>query len=124
MLTLRPFSLDRMGRGAEKVTQRLLRAAGVLEAAGVPYAVAGGNAVALWGSRVDEAGVRNTRGVGVLLRRGDFDAAKRALEDAGLVHPSAPICPTNVSWSPFSSRRTLSSARGPRPAGGSVRRGW
>ena len=70
----------------EKVTERLLRAAAVLEGAGVPYAVAGGNAVALWVSRVDEAAVRNTRGVDVLIRRCDFDAAKRAMEAAGFVH--------------------------------------
>ncbi len=70
----------------EKVTERLLKAAGVLEAAGVPYAVAGGNAVALWVSRVDEAAVRNTRDVDVLLRREDFDAAMRALEAAGFVY--------------------------------------
>jgi hypothetical protein len=40
----------------EKVRERLRRAAAALEAAGVPYAVAGGNAVAAWVSRVDEAG--------------------------------------------------------------------
>lgn len=83
---LKPFSLERMERGVEKVTERLLRASSVLEAAGVPYAVAGGNAVALWVSRVDEAAVRNTREVDVLLRREDFEAAKVAMEAAGFVH--------------------------------------
>lgn len=83
---LKPFSLERMERGVEKVTERLLRASSVLEAAGVPYAVAGGNAVALWVSRVDEAAVRNTRDVDVLLRREDFEAAKVAMEAAGFVH--------------------------------------
>lgn len=70
----------------EKVRQRLLKAAGALRGASVPYAVAGGNAVALWVSRVDEAAVRNTQDVDVLLRRQDFDAAKVALESAGFVH--------------------------------------
>ena len=70
----------------EKVTERLLRATAVLEAAGVPYAVAGGNAVALWVSRVDEAAVRNTRDVDVLLRRSDLETAKVAMEAAGFVH--------------------------------------
>ncbi|HET6442885.1 MAG TPA: nucleotidyltransferase family protein, partial [Phycisphaerae bacterium] len=70
----------------EKVRQRLLRAAAALRAANVPYAVAGGNAVALWVSRVDEAAVRNTRDVDVLVRREDFDAAKAALESVGFVH--------------------------------------
>jgi hypothetical protein len=46
-----PFSLDRMVRAVEKVRERLLRAASALEQAGVPYAVAGGNAVAAWVAR-------------------------------------------------------------------------
>jgi hypothetical protein len=78
------FSLDRVVSAVEKVRQRLLRAAGALEGAKVPYAVAGGNAVALWVSRVDEAAVRNTQDVDILLRREDLPAAKAALEGAGL----------------------------------------
>lgn len=48
----------------EKIRDRVLRTARTLEAAGIPYAVVGGNAVADWVSRVDEAAVRNTRDVG------------------------------------------------------------
>ena len=81
-----PFSLERVVSAVEKVRQRLLKAAATLNAANVPYAVAGGNAVALWVSRVDEAAVRNTQDVDVLIRRGDFDAAKAALESAGFVY--------------------------------------
>ncbi len=81
-----PFSLERVVRAVEKVRQRLLRAAATLKGANVPYAIAGGNAVALWVSRVDEAAVRNTQDVDVLIRREDFDAAKTALESAGFVH--------------------------------------
>jgi hypothetical protein len=88
-VVLGPFSLDRMERAVEKVRQRLLRAAAALEGAGVPYAIAGGNAVALWVSRVDEAAVRNTRDVDVLIRRGDFPAARAALEAAGFVYRHA-----------------------------------
>ena len=62
-------SWERMIRAVEKVRQRVLRAASALEKAGIPYAVAGGNAVAAWVSRVDEAAVRNTQDVDVLLRR-------------------------------------------------------
>jgi hypothetical protein len=75
-----------MVNAVEKVRQRLLRAADALESAKIPYAVAGGNAVALWVSRVDESAVRNTRHVDILLRRTDLDAAKRAMERAGFVH--------------------------------------
>ena len=85
-VTFGRFSLERMERAVEKVWRRLLRAVAALDAAGVPYAVAGGDAVALWVSRVDEAAVRNTRDVNVLLRRADLDAARAALEGAGFVY--------------------------------------
>lgn len=78
--------LDRMVNAVESVRQRLLRSTGALGAAGVPYAVAGGNAVAAWVATVDEAAVRNTQDVDVLIRRADFPAAKAALEAAGFVH--------------------------------------
>jgi hypothetical protein len=81
-----PFSLDRMVNAVEKVRQRLLRAASALETAKVPYAVAGGNAVALWVSRVDEAAVRNTQDVDILIRRSDLESATRAMEAAGFQH--------------------------------------
>ncbi len=80
-----PFSLDRMVQAVEKVRERLLRATAALEGAGVPYAVAGGNAVAAWVTRVDESAVRNTRDVNVLIRRDDLEAASAALAAAGFV---------------------------------------
>lgn len=81
-----PVSWERMIRAVEKVRERVLRTAGALENAGVPYAVVGGNAVAAWVSRVDESAVRNTQDVDVLLRRADLDAAKTAMANAGFVH--------------------------------------
>src|SRR5437868_8286562 len=77
--------LDRMVRAVEKVRDRLLRATAALDRAGVPYAVVGGNAVAALVSRVDEAAVRNTQDVDLLLRRSDLDAATAALAPAGFV---------------------------------------
>ena len=53
--------LDRMERAVAKVRQRLLRATAVLNQAGVPYAVVGGNAVASWVATIDEGAVRTTR---------------------------------------------------------------
>jgi hypothetical protein len=79
------FSLERMVRAVEKVKERLLRATSALEKAGVPYAVIGGNAVAAWVTRVDEAAVRNTQDVDILLRRSDLDAATAALAQVGFV---------------------------------------
>jgi hypothetical protein len=78
-----------MSKAVEKVRQRLLRAAQALDQAKVPYAVAGGNAVAAWVSRVDEAAVRNTQDVDILLRRADLSAARKALERAGFVYRHA-----------------------------------
>src|SRR5579862_4459066 len=77
------ISLDRMVRAVEKVRERLLRMARALDAAAVPYAVAGGNAVAAWVSTVDEAAVRNTRDVDVLVRRADLPKIVEALETEG-----------------------------------------
>lgn len=78
-------SWERMSNAIEKVRRRLLRAARALDQAGVPYAVAGGNAVAAWVSRVDEAAVRNTQDVDILLRRADLPAAAKALTGNGFV---------------------------------------
>jgi hypothetical protein len=83
------ISWERMIRAVEKVRQRLLRATAALEKASVPYAVSGGNAVAAWVSRVDEAAVRNTRDVDILIRRSDFESAKAALAEAGFVYRHA-----------------------------------
>ena len=88
-VTIRPFSLDRMVSAVEKVRQRLLRATSAMDAAKIPYAVAGGNAVALWVSRVDESAVRNTKDVDILVRREDFARVKQALEGNGFVHRRA-----------------------------------
>jgi hypothetical protein len=74
---------ERMVTAVEKVRDRLRRAVQALEQAGIPYAVAGGNAVAAWVSEVDEAAVRNTQDVDILLRRQDLDSAKKALTEAG-----------------------------------------
>jgi hypothetical protein len=68
------------------VRDRLLRATGARSRAGVLYAVAGGNAVAAWVTRVDEAAVRNTRDVDILLRRSDLQAARGVLEAEGFVY--------------------------------------
>src|SRR5437667_2643829 len=78
-------SWERMIRAVEKVRERLLRATSVLDQAGIPYAVVGGNAVAAWVSRIDEAAVRNTQDVDILLRRSDLARAKEAMAPAGFV---------------------------------------
>jgi uncharacterized protein YycO len=70
---------QRMERAAQKVQERLERTAATLEQAGVPYAVIGGHAVRAWVAQVDEAAVRTTRDVDILLRRSDWPAAAAAI---------------------------------------------
>ncbi|MES2461824.1 MAG: hypothetical protein V4671_14665 [Armatimonadota bacterium] len=85
-LTYNNFSLDRMVSAVEKVRDRLLRATAALEKAGIDYAVAGGNAVAAHVTRVDEAAVRNTQDVDVLIRRTDLARVIPVLGSAGFVY--------------------------------------
>ncbi|MEZ6060852.1 MAG: nucleotidyltransferase family protein [Planctomycetaceae bacterium] len=85
-IELKPFSWQRMIEAVEAVRERALRATAALRDAGIPYAVAGGNAVAAWVARVDRAATRNTQDVDILIRRSDFDRVKQALESAGFYH--------------------------------------
>lgn len=81
--------LDRMVLAVELVKQRLLRATKALTDQGVPYAVAGGNAVAAWVSKVDPAAIRNTADVDLLIARTDFERVKTVLTAAGFVYRHA-----------------------------------
>jgi hypothetical protein len=89
MHVVSPQAWERMVTAVEKVRQRLRRASQALEQAGIPYAVVEGNAVAAWVSEVDEAAVRNTRDVDILLRRGDLERAKAALGKEGFIYRHA-----------------------------------
>lgn len=75
--------LERMVRAVEKVRERLRRATAALEAAAIPYAVIGGNAVAAWVSKVDPGAARNTVDVDLMVNRSDFSAVQQALSEAG-----------------------------------------
>src|SRR5687768_5083922 len=83
---LAPFSLDRLVLAVENVRERLQRSTAALEQAGVPYTVIGGNAVAVWVTRVDATAIRNTVDVDLLVRRDDFERVKEALANAGFVY--------------------------------------
>ena len=81
--------LERMVLAVERVRDRLLRATSALEAAGVSYAVIGGNAVAAWIATIDNSATRNTQDVDLLLDRETFPEAKAALERASFVYRHA-----------------------------------
>jgi hypothetical protein len=76
---------QRITGAVEAVRHRLERACAALEGAGIPYAVVGGNAVAVWVGMVDQGAVRNTRDVDILLRRDDLERATAELVQAGFV---------------------------------------
>ena len=84
--TLSWQTLERTYHAAEKVMERLIRATRTLESAGLPYAVAGGNAIAAWVGAVDEGAVRFTKDVDILLRRADLPQAITAMAAAGFVY--------------------------------------
>jgi hypothetical protein len=62
----------------DKVTERLENVSRVLREAGVPFALVGGQAVALWVASKDPAAVRTTKDVDILLRRDDLPRARAA----------------------------------------------
>ncbi|MCA9126425.1 MAG: hypothetical protein KDB22_05040 [Planctomycetales bacterium] len=74
---------NRMERAVEKVNERLRKTVGILEAAQVPYAVIGGHAVRAWVAQVDEAALRTTRDVDILVRPADLPALISAMTTAG-----------------------------------------
>ncbi len=62
----------------DSVSERLQRIAQALEQASVPYALVGGQAVALWVATREPAAVRTTKDVDILLRREDLPRARAA----------------------------------------------
>ena len=62
----------------DAVTDRLERITRAFEEAGVPYALVGGQAVALWVSTKDPAAVRTTKDVDILLDKRDLPRARAA----------------------------------------------
>ena len=76
---------NRMFGAVEKVRERLERSCGALEKARVPYAIIGGNAVAVWVATKDDGAVRNTRDVDLLMNSEDLDRATEALSSVGFI---------------------------------------
>jgi len=74
---------ERIERAVEKIRNRVERVTAALEDAGIGHALAGESAVQHWVAQVDEAAVRNTRDVDVLLRREDLPRVIEVLKEAG-----------------------------------------
>jgi hypothetical protein len=78
--------LDRVEQAVAMVKERMRRSVSALEREGIPYAVAGGHAVAAWVARIDPAAVRTTVDVDLLIARDDLERATAALAEVGFVH--------------------------------------
>ncbi|MGC4001977.1 MAG: hypothetical protein QM811_02045 [Pirellulales bacterium] len=79
-------TLEYMERGMLHVRYLLNKSSTVLQNAGIPYAVIGGNAIAAWVETINPKGARNTNDVDLLLRREDFVRAKALLEADGFTY--------------------------------------
>lgn len=64
---------------------RLYRTTAALDAAGIPYAVIRGWAVASWVARRDPDATRTTKDVDLLIQRQDLERAKKAILQVGLL---------------------------------------
>ncbi|MCE2801380.1 MAG: hypothetical protein LW724_17745 [Planctomycetaceae bacterium] len=80
---------ERIERAVEKVKDRMRRVTRALNAAEIPYAIIGGNAVQHWVSQVDESVVRNTQDVDIILNESDLERAIPVLESAGFIFRQA-----------------------------------
>jgi hypothetical protein len=69
---------ERYVMALDELTDRLQRIARALDEAGVPFALVGGQAVALWVATKDPAAVRTTKDIDILLRREDLPKARAA----------------------------------------------
>jgi hypothetical protein len=67
----------------DRVEKRLRKVAAALDAAAIPYAVIGGNAIAAWVARVDPAATRATKDVDLLVNRADTVRITQALTALG-----------------------------------------
>lgn len=79
----------RIGESVERVELRLRKTIEILEAAKIPFAIVGGNAVRIWVAQVDPGAVRATNDVDVLIRPEDLEQAKHVMEQHGFHHRKA-----------------------------------
>jgi len=83
-------TLEFMEQGMIHVRYLLNKSTNALSNSGILYAVIGGNAVAAWVETIDKKGARNTNDVDLLIRREDFEAAKKTLLAEGFIYYDVP----------------------------------
>ena len=67
----------------KRVEHRLKVVTAALDAAGIRYAVVGGNAIAFWVAKADPSATRTTKDVDLLVRQSDLDAITQVLGGIG-----------------------------------------
>jgi len=80
-MILSPF--ERFVMAVERVERRLRRVTGALNGSGIPYAVIGGNAVAVWVAKADPSATRTTVDVDLLVEQARIDDVTAALTRLG-----------------------------------------
>ncbi len=75
---------ERHAMAVEDVTRRLERITQALTQAAVPFALVGGQAVAMWVATKDPAAVRTTKDVDILIHRDNLSAAQKAARSVGM----------------------------------------
>ena len=83
---LGPVSWGLVREAIDEVQARRRRAIAALNQTRIPYALAGGNAVAAWISKIDKKAVRFTQYVDLLVNRNQLEEVKASLTDAGFVY--------------------------------------
>jgi hypothetical protein len=68
----------------DDVSRRLQAITAAFDGGGVPYALVGGQAVAIWVATVDPEAVRTTKDVDILLDRSDLPKARAAAQEIGM----------------------------------------
>jgi len=84
MVRARP-NIEWQVEAVNHVDRMLKTVTAALDAASIPYAVIGGNAVATWVATRDVGATRATKDVDLLLARSDLDRAENALTPIGFV---------------------------------------
>lgn len=79
----------RIGESMDRVELRLRKTVSILEAASIPFAIVGGNAVRIWVAQVDPAAVRATNDVDVLIRPDDLERVKKVMAENGYIYRKA-----------------------------------
>ena len=81
----RPPNFEWQVAAVNRVERLLKTVTTALDAAGIPYAVIGGNAVATWIATRDVGAVRATKDVDLLLERSDLERMGEVLAPLGFI---------------------------------------